>query len=331
MIQAVGKTADLPIIVKETDRRADTLRFVRAFMSERLAFGGFLFLVLVVVAALGADVLVNMGLLRDPGSQNLLLRNRPPGFAPNGTFALLGTDQLGRDEFSRIIFGARVSLSVGLATVLVAGVVGVILGLLAGFYRGWIDDVLMRLVDIQMGFPSLLLAMAVLYAAGSGIVNLILVLALTRWTITTRVIRGLTMSLRECAFVEAARSLGATDRRIMTRHLLPNVTSMIMVLGTLEFARAMLSEAALSFLGVGIQPPEFSWGMMLSQGRDYITSAWWLVAFPGIAIFLTTLSINLVATWLRSVSDPVQRWRWLQKGKPCESNKNQYAIGGGSA
>jgi peptide/nickel transport system permease protein len=197
------------------------------------------------------------------------------------------------------------------ATVLVSGIIGVVLGLLAGFYRGRVDDLLMRLVDVQMGFPSLLLALAVLYAAGPSFKNLILVLALTRWMVMARLTRAMTMSLRETPFVEAARVLGAGDPRIMFRHLLPNQLSPIMVLGTLELARAMLSEAALSFLGLGIQPPEASWGLILSQGRAYMGSAWWLVTLPGLAILLSTLSANLLASWIRAITDPIQRWRWI--------------------
>jgi peptide/nickel transport system permease protein len=239
------------------------------------------------------------------------VRNSPPGIARNGSLYLLGTDQLGRDMLARLVFGARVSLSVGIATVIVSGLIGVVAGLLAGFYRGKVDDILMRLVDVQMGFPSLLLALAVLYAAGPSFKNLILVLALTRWMVMARLTRAMTMSLRETPFVEAARVLGSRDRRIMFRHLLPNLLSPIMVLGTLELARAMLSEAALSFLGLGIQPPEASWGLILAQGRAYMNSAWWLVTLPGLAILFSTLSANLLATWIRAITDPVQRWRWI--------------------
>lgn len=294
------------------ERRADRLAvLLRALTGDLPTCVAAIFLLLVLTSASAADLLVQAGMLPNPQVQSLALRNTPPGWARDGSFHLLGTDQLGRDELARIVFGARVSLSVGAATVLASGTIGVLLGLLAGYYRHWVDDILMRLVDIQMGFPSLLLALTVLYVAGPGFQNLVLILALTRWMVLARVTRALTLSLREAPFVESARAVGADDRRIMFRHVLPNLLSPILVLGTLEFARAMLSEAALSFLGVGIQPPESSWGLMLAQGREYITSAWWLVAFPGLAILLTTLSVNLMAGWLRAISDPVQRWRWL--------------------
>lgn len=293
------------------EERGTVATAFRALRRDWITSAAALYLIVVVVCAVFADQLVQLGLLSDPNTQSLAIRNNEPGIARDGTFRIFGTDQLGRDLLSRLVFGARVSLSVGVATVLVSGLIGIVLGLLAGFYRGWVDDLLMRLVDIQMGFPSLMLALAVLYAAGPSFKNLILVLALTRWMVMARLTRAMTLSLRETPFVEAAQVLGASNRRVMFLHLLPNLLSPIMVLATLEFARAMLSEAALSFLGLGIQPPESSWGLMLSQGRAYITSAWWLVTLPGLAILFSTLSANLLATWIRAITDPVQRWRWI--------------------
>jgi peptide/nickel transport system permease protein len=291
--------------------RSALATIMSAFFSDWITVSAAIFLLGVIVSALLADQLVQAGLIRDPNTQSLLIRNTAPGIAKDGSFRLFGTDQLGRDLLARLVYGARVSLSVGAATVLVSGLVGVMLGLLAGFYRGWVDDLLMRLVDVQMGFPSLLLALVVLYAAGPSFKNVVLVLALTRWMVMARLTRAMALSLRESPYVEAARVLGASNSRIMYLHLLPNLLSPVLVLATLEFARAMLSEAALSFLGLGIQPPESSWGLMLSQGRAYIESAWWLVTLPGLAILLSTLATNLLATWIRAITDPVQRWRWL--------------------
>jgi peptide/nickel transport system permease protein len=305
----LGLPAPAPATARE--ERSPLATTLRALRRDWITSSAAVFLIAVILCATLADQLVQLGLLRDPSTQSLLVRNTAPGFGRDGALYLLGTDQLGRDMLARLVFGARVSLSVGVATVLVSGLIGVVLGLLAGYYRGWVDDLLMRLVDVQMGFPNLLLALAVLYAAGPSFKNLILVLALTRWMVMARLTRAMTLSLRETPFVEAARVVGASNRRIMFQHLLPNLLSPIMVLGTLEFARAMLSEAALSFLGLGIQPPESSWGLILSQGRAYIASAWWLVMLPGLAILLSTLSANLLASWIRAITDPVQRWRWL--------------------
>ncbi len=277
-----------------------------ALLRDKLTFVAVLFLVILAIAAVFAPWVAPF----DPNDQSLFMRNMPEdgGSIPH----LLGTDALGRDELSRLIFGGRVSLAVGLVSVLVSGSIGTMLGLLAGFYRGRVDDVIMRLVDIQMGFPSLLLALFVLYVIGGGVLNVILILAVTRWMVYARVTRGLVLSYRENVFIEAAKATGCTDRQIIGRHLLPNLLSPIVVLGTLEVAYMILTEAALSFLGLGIQPPQSSWGLMLSQGRQYVTTAWWLVTFPGLAILLSALSLNLVATWARSVTDPAQRWRYFR-------------------
>jgi peptide/nickel transport system permease protein len=284
--------------------------YSRALVQDKLALAAAVFLILLALAAVFAPWVAPF----DPEEDSLFMRNMPPMTMPEDGGAiphLLGTEQLGRDELSRLIFGARISLAVGLASVLISGSIGTLLGLMAGFYRGHVDDLIMRLVDIQMGFPSLLLALFVLYVIGGGVWNVIFILAITRWMVYARVTRGLVLSYRENVFVEAAKATGATDRRIILRHLLPNLISPILVLGTLEVAYVILTEASLSFLGLGIQPPMSSWGLMLSQGRQYITTAWWLVTFPGLAILLTALSLNLLAIWTRTISDPTQRWRYM--------------------
>lgn len=288
-------------------RRAPSM--LQLLIRDRIALAAAGFLVLLVMAAVMADVLVYAGILLDPFTQDLLGRNKPPMFEGRLGLHLLGTDQLGRDLLARLVYGARISLGIGAATIVVSGFIGISLGLIAGYVGGRVDDVIMRLVDIQMGFPQMLLALTIIYAAGPSVTNLVLVLAFTGWMATARVTRASCLSLRQTQFVEAARSLGAADLRILVAHILPNLASTLLILLSLEFGRVMLSEAGLSFLGMGIQPPDASWGLMLAQGRAYMTTAWWLVTFPGLAIALTTLSANLLAAWARGVNDPIYRKR----------------------
>lgn len=293
--------------------RAETisrLAIVRSLLRDRITLLAITFLALIVIAAAGAELIAPY----DPLDQNLRLRNKPPMTpAVEGNFFphVLGTDPLGRDMLSRLIFGTRISLMVGFTSALASGTVGTFLGLIAGYYRGRIDDLIMRLVDLQMGIPFLLLALLILFALGPGFLNVILVLALVRWMVYARVARGMTLAYRETAFIDAARIAGCSDARIIFRHLLPNMTSPLLILGTLEVAALILGEAALSFLGFGIQPPDSSWGLMIAGGRQYISEAWWLVTVPGLAILLTALSLNLLASSVRAITDPVQRERWL--------------------
>jgi peptide/nickel transport system permease protein len=292
-------------------RQGNLRLYSAALVRDRITFLAVVLLVALVLVAIFAPFVVPF----DPEDQSLMARNQPPMTeAESGDSALphlLGTDQLGRDLVSRLFFGARISLAVGLAGAVFSGVVGAVLGLIAGYYRGVVDDIIMRLVDVQMGFPSLLTALLVLYVLGPGVWKVILVLAVTRWMVFARVTRSLVLSHREEVFVEAARTVGCTDRRILFKHILPNLLSPLLVLVTLEVATMMLTEASLSFLGLGVQPPQSSWGLMLAQGRAYATSAWWLITFPGLAILLTALSLNLIASWARAVTDPITRWRYL--------------------
>jgi peptide/nickel transport system permease protein len=299
---------------------------VQAFLNDPITLISASFLLIVVLAAAFAPLVSPY----NPQDQQLRLRHLPPlssGTAMDRTaspptegsrFFLFGTDHLGRDYLSRLIYGGRISISVGVLGVLVSGIIGVFLGLAAGYYRGILDDVIMRAVDVFMSVPLLLLALMVLFILGPSFTNIIIVFAVARWMLFCRVTRGVVLSLREQAFVDAARAIGASDGRIIGRHILPNLLTPLLTLAALEVPRNILTESTLSFLGFGIQPPESSWGLMLSQGRQYIVTAWWVVVVPGMAIFLTALSFNLFGVWMRAVSDPLQRWRWLKATKEAK-------------
>lgn len=279
-------------------RRASLWR--RLFSSPSAVIGLALFLA-VVIAALAAPVIAPHA----PDQQHLALRLRPPGWAPDdGPVFWLGSDTLGRDVLSRILFGARVSLAVGLASVLISGTLGIALGLVAGFMGGLVDMFLSTLADIQQSIPFIALIIAVAAAIGAGVRNVILILGVTGWVSYFRVVRGETLSVRETEYVEAARSIGAGNLRIIGRHILPNVAASVVVIATLLLAAVITSEAALSFLGLGVPPTTPTWGNMISEGREYVRDAWWLPVFPGLAISATVLGINLLGDWLRDVLDP---------------------------
>ncbi|WP_298919034.1 ABC transporter permease [uncultured Roseobacter sp.] len=231
----------------------------------------------------------------DPDRQDLLGRLKPPGYeGRSGATFLLGTDELGRDILSRVIHGARVSISVAVLSVLLSGVVGIAVGMAAGYLRGWTEMVLMRLVDIFLSIPAILLAIITVAVLGPGFINVILVLALTRWPRYARVAYGQTLAVAERPFVRLARAMGATPSRVLALHILPNIVGPLLVVATLEFGLMVLFEAGLSFLGLGVQPPTASWGAMLSTGRNYLATAWWIATFPGLGLFLLVLSANLI-------------------------------------
>jgi peptide/nickel transport system permease protein len=249
-------------------------------------------------------------LLGDAGTrQNLRLRNAAPFSLEHGWLYLLGADTLGRSMLARLILASRNTIAMAAAAVGLSLVAGGALGLLAGLARGWIGDVVLRLTDIVMSFPSLLMAVVILYMFEPGVWTVVVVLAITRLPVYIRTTRAEVLELRERMFVSAARVMGASPLRIALRHVLPMVVPTLMTIATVEFAYVMLAESGLSFLGIGIQPPEVTWGLMVAQGRNYLGSAWWLAFFPGLAIMLTTLAVNLLASWLRIVMDPLQRWR----------------------
>lgn len=241
----------------------------------------------------------------DPIQQNIMKRLLPPAWMDGGSGAHpLGTDHLGRDLLTRIMYGTRVSLAVGLSAVVLQVIIGVGLGLLAGFYGGKVDSLISFMVNVMLGFPFILLAMSLVAVLGPSLQNIIIALGVTGWPVFTRVTRIETIKLREQEFVLAARSLAFQTNRILVHHILPNLLPTILVIATVEVARAIIRESLLSFLGLGIQPPTPSWGMMLAEGRDYMLMQWWLAAFPGLAIFLSALGINLLGDALRDVLDP---------------------------
>lgn len=258
------------------------------------------FSLIVIVAAL-SPVIAPL----KPDTVQLSLRNEPPGvLGADGTRYLLGTDFLGRDVLTRMLFGLRISLVVGFASIGLGSLLGVTLGLLAGFYgKAW-DAVIMRLVDIQLSFPTILIAIAWAAFIGPGIVSIIAIIALTSWVEYARVVRGATLSLREQAFVEGAFAVGLRSPVVMLRHVLPNVLSPVIIVATLQLGRAIILESTLSFLGLGIQPPMPSLGSMLADGRRYLDTAWWVATMPGLAIMFLVLSSNLLGDSLRDVLDP---------------------------
>jgi len=246
----------------------------------------------------------------DPNAQDLSKSLRPPFWSENGsTENLLGTDSLGRDYLSRIIYGARVSLLVSVVAICICGSIGVLLGLLSGYFGGWTDTLIMRFTDTWMSIPALVLAIAFVSLLGPGLRNVILVIGITAWTGYARIVRGEVLSLKTLDFVSLARAAGCSEPRILFSHLLPNVVNTIIILVTLDIGRIIIWEAALSFLGLGVQHPTPAWGLMLASGRKFITSAWWLVTFPGVAILMTVLGANLTGNWLRDVLDPKQKLR----------------------
>lgn len=262
---------------------------------------GLVIMVMAVLAAALAPVIAPY----DPLVQDVAARLRPPlSLDSRGGFHLLGTDQLGRDLLSRIIYGARVSLLVAAAAVPISLVIGTTLGVTAGYFRGFYDNVVMRLLDVQLAMPFILLALAILVAIGPSFTTIILLLGITGWTHYGRIVRGEVLSLREREFVTSARAVGAASGRIIWRHLLPNTASLLTILVSLQVPHVMILESALSFLGLGIQPPLPSWGGMLSEGRQYMLLQWWVAVFPGIALSLVVLGGNLLGDWLRDALDP---------------------------
>jgi peptide/nickel transport system permease protein len=245
-----------------------------------------------------------------PTRGDLSARLRPPAWIAGGsTVHLLGTDHLGRDILSRIVYGARVSLLVGVVSSLIGGTAGLALGMLGGYVRGRTDSVVAKLIDVQLAFPFLLFAITVIAVLGPSLRNLLIILALSGWVTYARVVRGQTLSLRETEFVQSARSLGCPGWWILGRHVLPNVVSYALVIMTAEVGRLIVLESTLSFLGLGVPPPTPSWGMSLADGKEYLITGWWLAAFPGLAIMLVVLSMNILGDGVRDLLEPRLRGR----------------------
>jgi len=281
-------------------RTRRTYFWMRRLSRDKLTLFAVLWLALVVIAAVAAPAFI---------PQDLRKSLAPPELAHP-----LGFDALGRDVLSRVMQAARISLAVGIFSILLSGVVGVAVGVTAGYRRGLVDDLAMRTVDIQMSIPSLLFALVILYVFGTGFLVVVAAIVISRWALFARVSRGLVFSVRQQPYVESAFAIGASDARIVLQHVLPQLLTPIATLATIDVSRAILLEASLSFLGMGIQPPANSWGLMLAEGRNYLTVAWWVAVWPGVALTLTALCITLLASWLRAVTDPLQGSRALPVG-----------------
>lgn len=268
----------------------------QAVRRSPLALAALIVLVGLVGMALLAPLLAPM----DPGAIDIRTRLSPPGVDGH----VLGTDNVGRDVLSRIIYGARVSLFVGVSTVLIGGVFGSLLGVIAGYFRGWVETVIMRLVDIQLAFPSILLAVAIMALVGPSLMNVVVVLSIATWAPFCRVARGQTLSVCNQEYITAAEALGLSDLRILARHVLPNIINPLIVVASFALATNIINEASLSFLGVGVPPSTPTWGGMLGEGRNYLRIAWWVATLPGIFLMLSVYSVNMLGDWLRDHYDP---------------------------
>jgi peptide/nickel transport system permease protein len=282
-------------------RDREWVTLLRRLVRRRTALFGLLVVLTVMLAAVLAPLVSPF----DPLEQDIGQRLREPGWQDEqGRVHPLGTDHLGRDILARIIFGSRIALVVGLAAVAISGVIGMLIGLVAGYFGGRVDDFLMRLADIQLAFPFILLAIAVIGVLGPSLRNIIIVIGVSSWVVYARVVRGEVLSIREREYVHAAVALGSRHWRVLLSHVLPNTFTPWLVVATLDMARVIVIESALSFLGLGVQPPTPTWGGMLADGRVYLSTAWWLATFPGLAILVTVLGINLFGDGLRDTLDP---------------------------
>lgn len=276
-------------------------RNMRNFLSSKLS----VFFLFVTLGFLVMAIFAPWIAPHDPNEPDLFRRLIPPVWIEGGDWSYpLGCDALGRDILSRIIYGTRVSIFIGVVVILIATTIGVLAGLAAGYLRGWVDGVLSRLVDILLGFPYLIFAIALIAMTGPGLHNIVLAMAYREWVMPFRVVRGETLAVAGADYVEAARAIGASRSNIMLREILPNILSPVLVVSTVRMAHVIILEASLSFLGLGVQPPTASWGSMVADGRSFMLNEWWLSTFPGIAILILVLSINVVSQGLRDAFDP---------------------------
>ena len=293
--KAPQKTVSMEELLETESRWEKVKRFMR---TNKLATASLFFIVFIILVAIFAPVFAPY----DPYAQNTENLLMPPSFEH-----WLGTDELGRDVLSRIIYGARISLIIGLVPTSLSMMLGILLGLMAGYLGKWVDNIIMRFADIMLAFPSLLLSMVVTYTLGSGIVNIFIALSLVNWAGTARIVRAQTISLKEGEMVEGARAIGVSKWKIMFRHILPNCLPSLIVQFTLDIPGSILSESSLSFLGVGAQPPSTSWGLMVTRGKDYLFTEPWLAIAPGVIILLVVLAFNFLGDGLRDSLDPYMK------------------------
>jgi peptide/nickel transport system permease protein len=316
LLPTPGGGVELEFFDSETDVAARTplQLFWRRFKRDRVALVSLGFIIFLIVIAFAAPLVVDILGLPGPNTQNLNLTDSfgsPLGPSESHPF---GVDQLGQDVMSRVVYGTRVSLEVGIIGTAIATLIGVVVGTVAGFYRGWVDTLLSRLIDVQLSIPVLLLGLGIGAACSvrgcvSGLIQpglgvIIFLIALATWPFMARIVRGLVLSLREREFVEASRAMGASDTRIMFREILPNLAAPILVYASLQIPLNILIEAALSYLGVGIRPPTASWGQMIASATPIFSTAWWYMVFPGVALLLTVLAFNLLGDGLRDALNP---------------------------
>jgi ABC-type dipeptide/oligopeptide/nickel transport system permease subunit len=274
---------------------------MKLFLSNRLAVLASIIVIFAVIVSIFSPLFAP----HDPNKTDLFLRLQPPAWMEGGDWSHpLGADHLGRDIFSRIIYGTRVSITVGFSVIFIATVIGVFLGLVAGYLKGKFDFVISTVVDILLGFPYLIFAIALMAAMGPGFLNIILALVYKEWVIPCRVVRGETLAVKEIEYVEAAQAIGASRFHIMVKEILPNILSPVIVVATTRMATVIILESSLSFLGLGVQPPTASWGNMVADGREFMLEAWWVSTFSGIAILILVLSMNIASLGLRDAFDP---------------------------